>query len=187
MSKKLFDICIGNPPYQEETQGTSDTPVYNRFMDAVYDIADKVELITPARFLFDAGKTPKAWNKKMLNDPHLRVLWYEQVSSKVFSNTDIKGGVVVTYRDSQETFGAIEVFSSFSELNSIRGKVTTRSDFSPINAIMYSSGSYKFTEQLHIDFPSLRYRIEDGNEVGILSKGNDYRIVSNIFSKMTET
>lgn len=186
MSKKLFDICIGNPPYQEETQGTSDTPVYNRFMDAVYDIADKVELITPARFLFDAGKTPKAWNKKMLNDPHLRVLWYEQVSSKVFSNTDIKGGVVVTYRNAQKIFGAIEFFTTFPELNSIRSKVTGRSDFAPINAIMYSSESYKFAEQLHTDFPSLRYRLENGNAVGVLSKGHDYDIVSNIFSKMTE-
>ncbi len=91
-----FDFIIGNPPYQEETQGTSDTPVYNQFMDAAYELADKVELITPARFLFDAGKTPKAWNEKMLNDPHLKVLWYEQSSGKVFQNTDIKGGVAVT-------------------------------------------------------------------------------------------
>ena len=87
-----FDFCIGNPPYQEETEGTSDKPVYNYFMDEAYKIADKTVLISPARFLFNAGKTPTAWNEKMLNDPHLKVLFYEQDSSKVFSNTDIKGG-----------------------------------------------------------------------------------------------
>ena len=50
-----FDFCIGNPPYQESQEATSDKPVYNHFIDAAYDIADKVELITPARFLFNAG------------------------------------------------------------------------------------------------------------------------------------
>ena len=74
MGKKLFDYVIGNPPYQEDTQAQGDraNPVYNQFMDASYVVAEKVELITPARFLFNAGQTPKAWNRKMLNDPHLR-------------------------------------------------------------------------------------------------------------------
>ena len=66
-----FDFIIGNPPYQEEIEGSSDRPIYNAFMDAVYKISDKAELITPARFLFNAGKTPKAWNQKMMEDTHL--------------------------------------------------------------------------------------------------------------------
>ncbi|MEB3364735.1 hypothetical protein SDC49_17835 [Lactobacillus sp. R2/2] len=31
----------------------------------------------------------------MLNDPHLKVLYFEQNSSKVFRNTDIKGEFVL--------------------------------------------------------------------------------------------
>ena len=77
MGKKLFDYVIGNPPYQEEARDTSDKPVYNIFMDAAYEVGRKVELITPARFLFNAGKTPKAWNEKMLNDEHFKVLYFE--------------------------------------------------------------------------------------------------------------
>ena len=61
-------------------------------MDSAFKVSDKVELITPARFLFDAGSTPKAWNRKMLNDTHFKVLRYEENASDVFSNTDIKGG-----------------------------------------------------------------------------------------------
>lgn len=90
-----FDFCIGNPPYQEEQEGDNKTfapPVYNKFMEASYGIADRTLLIHPARFLFNAGSTPKDWNEKMLNDPHLKVLFYEQDSGKIFSNTDIKGG-----------------------------------------------------------------------------------------------
>lgn len=75
MSKK-FDVVIGNPPYQSEAQGggTRDTPVYHLFMDAAYAVGKKVVLITPARFLFNAGFTPKAWNVKMLSDEHLTTL-----------------------------------------------------------------------------------------------------------------
>ena len=59
MTKK-FDVVIGNPPYQEEAQGegTRDTPIYHQFMDAAYEVATKAVLITPARFLFNAGFTP---------------------------------------------------------------------------------------------------------------------------------
>lgn len=90
-----FDYVIGNPPYQDTTVGENETfapPVYNLFIDASYEVANKVELIHPARFLFNAGSTPKKWNRRMLNDEHFKVLFYEQDSSKIFENTDIKGG-----------------------------------------------------------------------------------------------
>ncbi len=49
-----FDFCVGNPPYQDQSVGDNATymaPVYNKFMDAAYEVAEKVELIHPARFL----------------------------------------------------------------------------------------------------------------------------------------
>src|SRR5690606_13244363 len=98
---KKFDVVIGNPPYQKEASGdgTRDTPIYNLFMDAAYEMGDKVVLITPARFLFNAGLTPTAWNRKMLEDPHLSVPHYVPDSNELFPGTDIKGGIAVTYRD----------------------------------------------------------------------------------------
>ena len=99
-----FDFVIGNPPYQDESNGDLRNyapPIYHLFLDEAYKVADKVELIHPARFLFNAGSTPKAWNEKMLQDPHFKVLEYEEDSDKVFPNlsTPIKGGIVITYRD----------------------------------------------------------------------------------------
>lgn len=70
---------------------------YNYFMDAMYEVADKLELIHPARFLYNAGSTLKSWNNKMLNDGNFKVLNYEVNSKNVFSNTDIKGGMVISY------------------------------------------------------------------------------------------
>lgn len=180
-----FDFCIGNPPYQETKEGTSDSPIYNYFMDEAYGIADKVELITPARFLFDAGKTPKDWNEKMLNDQHLKTLFYEQDSSKIFQNTDIKGGVVVTYRDKNKKFGAIETFTAFNELNSILHKVKPLSTHF-VSEIVFSPESYKFTPSLYRDHPEIRTMTTTfkGKTVPLISAGHDYDLTSNIFEKL---
>ncbi|MBR2556371.1 MAG: Eco57I restriction-modification methylase domain-containing protein [Aeriscardovia sp.] len=95
--KQLFDYVIGNPPYNEDfnNHGDNDSyarPVYHHFMDAAISVGKQVELITPARFLFDAGSTPKEWNHRMLNDPHFQVIEYYAHSADVFPTTDIRGG-----------------------------------------------------------------------------------------------
>ena len=124
MSKK-FDVVIGNPPYQEEAQGagTRDTPVYHLFMDAAYEVGKKAVLITPARFLFNAGFTPKAWNEKMLADTHLTVPHYFPNSDDLFPGTIINGGIAVTYRDSGREGEPIGTFARYPELNTILHKV----------------------------------------------------------------
>lgn len=132
-----FDFVIGNPPYQETLENTSDKPVYNEFMNAAYETADAVELITPARFLFNAGKTSKAWNQKMLSDEYLKVLLYEPDSGKIFPNTDIKGGVAVTYRDTNKNVGAIGDFTPYQELNSILHKVKIEKIFDNLQYYYY--------------------------------------------------
>lgn len=90
--KKLFDFVIGNPPFQEYRNKTKDMPVYNYFMDGAESVSSQSLLITPGRFLFDAGATPKAWNKKKLHDQHFKILSYNPDSETVFPSTDIKGG-----------------------------------------------------------------------------------------------
>lgn len=170
-----FDFCIGNPPYQEGLENTSDKPIYNEFMDSAYNVADVVELITPARFLFDAGKTSKAWNQKMLNDEHLQVLMYEPDSSKVFSNTSFKGGVAVTHRDVRKNKGAIGHFTPYNKLNSILYKVKTSVDFASMCDIIVTSFAYHYTEKLHQDYPEA---------ASLLSKGHAYDLKSNAFDRL---
>lgn len=172
-----FDYVIGNPPYQETLQNTSDKPIYNDFMDASYQISDKVELITPARFLFNAGKTAKVWNEKMLNDVHLKVLYYEPDSSKVFSNTDIKGSVAITYRDGNAEFGAIGSFTPYNELNDILHRVKNHKSFVSIEKIVITSFAYHYTDRLHEDYPDAASR---------LSKGHAYDLKSNAFDRLSD-
>ena len=155
-----FDFIIGNPPYQEETESESTRmpPIYHLFMDDAYEISNKVCLITPARFLFNTGFTPTAWNLKMLNDTHFKVLFYEPISEKVFPNTDIKGGVIISYRDEMREYEPIEIFTKFDELNGILKKVKEKSN-NYLSEIISSNLSYGLSKKMKSDYPDLVDRL----------------------------
>ena len=175
-----FDFVIGNPPYQDETLGENKgyaPPIYHLFLDGAYKVADKVELIHPARFLFNAGSTPKAWNQKMLSDPHLKVLHYEQDASRIFANTEIKGGVAITYHDENEDYGAIGTFTLFDELNTIIHKIHYHPSFESLSVIVVTSYAYHFTEAMHKDHPEAASQ---------LSKGHAYDLKSNVFERIPQ-
>ena len=175
-----FDYIIGNPPYQDETVGDNATyapQIYNRFMDASYEIAQSVILIHPARFLFDAGSTPKAWNKKMLDDAHFKILCYEADSKKIFPGMEITGGIAVSHHDSNINFGSVGVFTPFDELNSILHKVIYRGDFKGMDKIVISRTAYRITDKLHKEHPEA---------ISQLSKGHAYDMASNIFERLPQ-
>lgn len=123
--KVKFTAVVGNPPYQVNTDTNFATPVYHLFFEAAKSLdPDYVSLIHPARFLFNAGATPKEWNKQMLNDPHLSVPLYEANSQKVFSGVDIKGGVCITLWDKHQTNGGLGgTFVAHEELQTVFEKI----------------------------------------------------------------
>ena len=169
--------CIGNPPYQDQTLGGNSTyapPIYHLFIDGSADVADRVELIHPARFLFDAGSTPKAWNRKMLEDDHFKVLHYEPDATSVFPGTDIKGGVAVTLHDDTRCFEPIHVFFPHEALESITRKVQSKGEKS-ISSIIYASESYRFTDTMHSEVPGAEK---------LLSKGHKYDLKTSVLSKL---
>lgn len=177
-----FDFVIGNPPYQDESNGEMRNyapPIYDKFMEACYKISDVVELIHPARFLFNAGSTPKSWNEKMLNDTHFKVLFYEENGNKVFPSlsTPLRGGVAITYRDSSKSYGAIKAFTKFPEVNSILHKVINDAKFCSLMDIVYSRTAYRLTDIMHAEHP---------NATEKLSNGHAYDMSSNIFQRLPE-
>ena len=60
--------------------------VYNKFLDASYEIADKVEMIHPATISVQCRiNTESTGMHEMLNDEHFKVLYYEvRMHAKVF-------------------------------------------------------------------------------------------------------
>ena len=151
-----FDVVVGNPPYQDESVGgsTSNSPIYNHFYDLAERIAPQYCLISPARFLSSAGYTPQIWNNKMLNDEHLKVVFYEQKSGNVFPNTDIKGGVVVLLRDKNKVFGKIGTFTNFEELNSMLVKVSSKTTHT-IETLITGRGIYRLTDKAIDEYPQI--------------------------------
>lgn len=175
-----FDFAIGNPPYQEETIGDNKgfaPPVYNKFLDAACEVAEKVEMIHPARFLFNAGSTPKAWNKKMLEDEHFKIMEYEADSSRIFSNTDIKGGIVISYHDETKKYGAIEIFTKYKELNTILHKVIQDIEFISFSNIVITRTAYRLTDKMHEEHPEA---------LSQLSSGHAYDMSTNIFERLPQ-
>ncbi len=165
-----FDVVVGNPPYQDENVGENNqaTPVYNLFYDLAERLAPVYALISPARFLAKQGATPKEWNKKMLSDDHLNIEYFNTNSYEVFPNTDIKGGVVVIYRDKNKDFGSIDTFIPFDELRSIYHKVKAISSEN-ISHLVYSPDSYRFTDVLFEENPDLTGRTDNAHAKAVAS------------------
>lgn len=175
-NKKImkFGAVVGNPPYQVEGASTRKAPIYHIFYDLAFVLAPKVTLITPGRFLYKAGQTPSEWMDKILEDPHFKVVRYFQKTSDVFPSVDIKGGVVITYRDSNKNFGKIGFFSEFKELASILEKVKSHNEIN-ICGIISSRGMYKFSDEMFKDFPQAK---------DIQGKGSGLQITPNSFEQM---
>lgn len=178
MSKK-FDVVIGNPPYQEDSVGesTHNMPIYDKFMDAAFEVGDQVVLITPARFLFNAGFTPKAWNEKMLADEHLRVAHFEPDSNRLFPGlTDpIKGGIAVTHRDAGRKLGPIGFFTQHPQLDAILSKVQSSGADSLTDLGITNDRQHRYTDKMHEENPTAR---------SLMSAGNPYKLDAGAFDRL---
>ena len=170
---KRFYACIGNPPYQsaEKESGASfHASIYPQFMEQAYHVADKVELITPARFLSGAGRVNRKWTEKILNDPHFSVLYREQDSKKVFPNIDLKGGVCISLWDREKVSNLQKSLTPFPELNSVEKKVSASSARSLMDFIR---PDYHYSEKMGEEIPWVFSYIS--------SSGQERRITTNSF------
>ena len=170
-----FNAVVGNPPYQQEIDNSKRAvPVYHYFYDVSFKISEFVTLISPGRFLFNAGLTPSEWNEKILNDEHFKVAKYFKDSHDVFPTVDIKGGVAITVRNKNEIYGAIKHFASNPVLGSIINKVLAKStDF--MSSIVFSKSTYNLLPQLYLDYPEYK---------NALTKGNEFIVDASVFSLM---
>lgn len=177
--KMFFDAVVGNPPYQIAVEGTNKnyaSPVYHLFMQAAFKLADKVSLIHPARCLSNAGDVPKEFKQQLLADKHFKVI-KRYDSQKLFPTSDIKGGVVITLRDTTQIFEPIGTFTEFEELNSILFKVVNAENFKSFKEIVYTPVAYRF---------STKFFRERADLVCKLQKSDDSALRTNIFERLPE-
>ncbi len=169
-----FNAIVGNPPYQEEINNNRKNPIYHYFYQASFSISNLVTLISPARFLFNAGQTPTEWNIKMLNDEHFSVIDYFSDSRVVFPTAEIKGGVAVTLMDKSRKIGPIVHFTENPITKNIIEKVRKKSNVF-VDSIAYPKSTYNLESVIYKDFPEY---------VGTFTKGNELIVDASIFEKM---
>lgn len=176
-NKKImkFGAVVGNPPYMLKQDATSDTPIYHQFMELGFQLSPLATFITPGRFLFDAGKTPKEFNARVLNDDFFKVVKYEPDSTKLFNNVDIKGGIAITLRNANMKYGKIIRFTFHDELHSILEKVIEHNGFTSIDTLIYLQNKFNLSVLL-ADYPEYK------NVIG--SNGREKRLTTSIFNQL---
>jgi site-specific DNA-methyltransferase (adenine-specific) len=105
-----FDVIIGNPPYQMNTEGygTQARPIYHKFVEQAKNLEPRLlTMVIPARW-FSGGMGLDAFRTAMLSDDRLRVIEDFPDSNNVFPGTQIKGGVCYFLWD-RDNSGSVRV------------------------------------------------------------------------------
>jgi site-specific DNA-methyltransferase (adenine-specific) len=94
MSGMKFDVIVGNPPYQIDSDGNTRTmPVYQLFVDAAIAMNPRhVVMITPSRW-FTGGLGLDAYRTRMIADRRLKVIVDNPRIYDCFPGVKIRGGV----------------------------------------------------------------------------------------------
>lgn len=174
-NKVNFGAVVGNPPYQESIKGTSDKQIYNNFMEIGYAISGLAVFISPGKFLFNAGKTPKKWNKKMLNDEHIYVARYESDSRIMFPSVALSSSIVITVRDIKNIFKPIKKFYQDENVRNVVNKVVNHNNFSSIVSDIFLQTKFNL-DTLYKDYPNAREKIGTERRLitSILQNGYDF-------------
>ncbi|MGB7588922.1 MAG: Eco57I restriction-modification methylase domain-containing protein, partial [Solirubrobacterales bacterium] len=106
MGDMKFDVIVGNPPYQIDSDGNTRTkPIYQLFVEKAIQMDPRyVLMITPSRW-FAGGLGLEQYRARMLKDHRLaRVVDYPQ-SKDCFPGVKIRGGVSYFLWDREHSGG----------------------------------------------------------------------------------
>lgn len=94
MSDMKFDVIVGNPPFQIDSDGNTRTmPIYQKFVDAAVAMNPRhVVMITPSRW-FTSGLGLDDFRSRMIADRRLKVMVDNPKLFDCFPGVEIKGGV----------------------------------------------------------------------------------------------
>ena len=185
-----FNAIIGNPPYQETSNvNNRQNAIYHYFYDISEKMSNLYTLISPARFLFNAGLTPELWNQKMLNDKHVKVVYYTPDSSDCFPYVDIKGGVAIILRNANVEYKPIQKFIPDNELRNIATKFDQAPEHSLSSIIFGGRSDLKFNNVFLDENPTskkdrLAFIQRSRPSVKKLGQNEEYELKSSTFDAL---
>lgn len=95
-NKKNKIVVLGNPPYQEQADGTAtrSKPIYNKFITTVIDELKPsyVSMIVPSRWM-QGGLGLDEFRERMMNDKRLKTIVHHPGDREIFPSVSNKGGV----------------------------------------------------------------------------------------------
>ena len=112
-----FDIVIGNPPYNEETNKRGELPpLYHKFVEYYIEKCNLLCFVIPSRW-FSGGKGLDGFRKNMLERTDIVYIKHIDDACKIFGNSvEIKGGVNYFLKDSRHN-GNCNFNGSITKLN----------------------------------------------------------------------
>lgn len=111
-----FDVIIGNPPYQLNTDGfgVQARPIYQQFVEQAKALDPRfLSMVIPARW-FAGGMGLDEFREAMLNDNRLRSINDYLTASEVFPGVGLKGGVCYFLWD-RDNPGLCRVTTSYKD------------------------------------------------------------------------
>jgi site-specific DNA-methyltransferase (adenine-specific) len=93
MKEMKFDVIVGNPPYQTGDGSTSESPLYQLFIERAISLNPKyLSMIVPSRW-FTGGKGLDEFRTKMINDRRIKIIVDNPKIFDCFPGVKIRGGV----------------------------------------------------------------------------------------------
>jgi len=90
-----FDIIVGNPPYQQKTNGhgAHAKPIYQHFIQLAKSLnPETISMVIPSRWMA-SGMGLGKFRQEMMNDKFLKMIVDYQNADDLFPTTKIEGGV----------------------------------------------------------------------------------------------
>jgi len=166
-----FDVIVGNPPYQLPSDGgTRDMPIYQKFVEAAFQLDPRyVLMVTPSRW-FAGGLGLDGFRDRMLKDRRLRSIVDFPKMETVFPGVDFEGGVSYFLWD-REYEGDTEVSYHADE----GAPLTSKRNLSEFDIFVRSPVAIPILKKVQsFKEPSITHIMETNNAFGLVTNFSIY-------------
>lgn len=186
-----FDFCVGNPPYQ----GDNHMQLYPDFYLSGQQIADCVEMIFPTGWQEPkkANNLAKMNREAVKEDEQIVLIdnrhnafpsvpgaeWTNIVLWKKGYDNGLNGNQRILTDGDNERIEHLSVRNDGEhipeEMKGVVSKVLSADNFMALSSVILRSESYRFSDKMHEDNPSVE---------SLLSRGHKYDLKSSVLSKL---